>query len=70
MRVGDTTGQAGWAYLRFRELRYGTEQLDRIASELRELARAHVETFAFFRHGERPDVPAAAVQVATACRLT
>ncbi len=70
VRVGDTTGRAGWAYLRFRELRYGTEQLDRIASELRELARAHVETFAFFRHGERPDAPAAAVQVATACRLT
>lgn len=70
VRVGDMTGRAGWAYLRFRELRYGTEQLDRIASELRELARAHVETFAFFRHGERPDAPAAAVQVATACRLT
>ena len=66
VRVGDTTARAGWAYLRFRELRYGPGELELIAGDLRALASSQVETFAFFRHGERPDAPAAAVQVAAA----
>ena len=66
VRVGDTAGYAGWAYLRFRELSYAEADLDRIG---RELAGLPVETFAFFRHGKRPDAPVAAAQVAAAVRL-
>jgi uncharacterized protein YecE (DUF72 family) len=66
VRVGDTTGRAGWAYLRFRELRYETKEIEPIASDLRELAGLGIETFAFFRHGERPDAPATALQVVAA----
>ena len=66
VRVGDTAGYAGWAYLRFRELSYAEADLDRIG---RELAGLPVETFAFFRHGKRPDAPVAATQVAAAVRL-
>ena len=40
-----------------------------IAGELRELARLGTETFAFFRHGDAPDAPAAAAVVATACAV-
>lgn len=61
VRVGDTGGRAGWAYLRFRELVYVDAELDRIATELDSLA--NVETFAFFRHGDAPDAPAAAMRV-------
>jgi hypothetical protein len=64
VRVGDTTGRAGWAYLRFRELRYDGGELETTAAELRELAAARTETFAFFRHGDEPDAPAAAMRVA------
>ena len=70
VRVGDTAGRAGWAYLRFRELRYSSDELDRIAGELRELARLGTETFAFFRHGDTPDAAAAATRVAAACALS
>jgi uncharacterized protein YecE (DUF72 family) len=61
--VGDRTGRAGWAYLRYRELRYEDERLRQIAVELRALARAGVETYAFFRHGDEPDAPHAALRV-------
>ena len=64
VRVGDTTGRAGWAYLRYRELRYTAAELDRIASDIRALVTARTETFAFFRHGEAPDAAAAAAAVA------
>ena len=66
VRVDDGLGRAGWAYLRFRELVYDETELAGIASELEGLARAGVETFAFFRHGDEPDAPAAAVAVAAA----
>ncbi len=69
VRVDDRAGHAGWAYLRFRELLYDDAELMRIAGELRELARLGTETFAFFRHGDAPDAPAAAAVVATACAL-
>ena len=68
VRVGDTTGRAGWAYLRYRELRYTAAELDRIASEIRALVTAGTETFAFFRHGEAPDAAAAAAAVAARLR--
>jgi uncharacterized protein YecE (DUF72 family) len=64
VRVGDTTGRTGWAYLRFRELRYDGDELETIAAELRELAAAGTETFAFFRHGDEPDAAVAAMRVA------
>ena len=63
VRVGDVSGQAGWAYLRYRELRYSETELDAIAAELAELTSRGVETFAFFRHGDEPDAPAAALAV-------
>jgi len=69
VRVGDTTGRSGWAYLRYRELLYDNAKLMRIASELRELVRLGTETFAFFRHGDAADAPAAAATVAMACVL-
>ncbi len=69
VRVGDTTGRSGWAYLRYRELRYDDAELVRIAGDLGELARLGTETFAFFRHDDAPDAPAAAAVVAAACVL-
>ena len=63
VRVGDASGQAGWAYLRYRELRYDETELGAIAAELAGLTARGVETFAFFRHGEEPDAPAAALRV-------
>ncbi len=67
VRVDDRSGRAGWAYLRFRELRYLPAELERLADEIGELAMVADETFTFFRHGEEPDAPAAAVQLKTAC---
>jgi uncharacterized protein YecE (DUF72 family) len=63
VRVGDTEGRVGWAYLRFRELVYDDAELGRIATGLDLLANANGETFAFFRHGDAPDAPAAALRV-------
>lgn len=63
VRVGDTTGRAGWAYLRYRELRYAEPELAAMAGELDTLDRAGIETYAFFRHGDEPDAPAAALRV-------
>ncbi len=67
VRVDDRSGRAGWAYLRFRELRYSPAELERLASGIGELAKVANETFAFFRHGEEPDAPVAAVQLGAAC---
>lgn len=64
-RVGDLSGRAGWAYLRYRELLYAEDELERFAAALGALADAGVETYAFFRHGERPDAAAAALHVAS-----
>jgi uncharacterized protein YecE (DUF72 family) len=63
VRVDDGSGAAGWAYLRYRELLYTETELDAIAAELSGLVASGVETFAFFRHGDEPDAPAAAVRV-------
>jgi len=69
-RVGDAMGRAGWAYVRYRELGYDDAELARIATGLGQLDRAGIETYAFFRHGDEPHAPAAAVSVATACALS
>ena len=61
VRVGERTGTTGWAYLRYRELHYDAVDLERIATGLRLPA---VEAFAYFRHGDEPDAPAAALKVA------
>ena len=63
VRVGDVSGQAGWAYVRYRELRYDETELAAAAAELTGLVARGVETFAFFRHGDEPDAPAAALRV-------
>ncbi len=61
VRVGDTSGRAGWAYLRYRELLYDDVELEQIAADLRSLT---AESFAYFRHGDEPDAAAAALRVA------
>lgn len=66
-RVGDRTATAGWAYVRYRELTYTEGELRRIAAELLALAVRGNEMFAFFRHGNEPDAPAAALRVAALC---
>jgi len=63
VRVDDTDGRAGWAYLRYRELGYGATELERIAAELDALAGAGIETYAFFRHGDAPTAPHAALRL-------
>ncbi len=68
VRVGDSAGRADWAYFRFRELRYSAAELERLASEVGRVTKTVNETFGFFRHGEEPDAPVAAVQLDAACR--
>lgn len=63
VRVGDASGRAGWAYLRLRELAYADAELDLLAAEIRALCDRGVETFAFFRHGDEPDAPRAALAI-------
>ena len=63
VRVDDRSGLAGWAYLRYRELLYTDEQLTTAAAELTELHQRGIETLAYFRHGDEPDAPAAALRV-------
>ena len=63
VRVDDRSGRAGWAYLRYRELVYTAEEQVRFAAELRALAAAGTDTYAFFRHGDEPDAPEAALAV-------
>ena len=49
VRVDDRSGDAGWAYLRFRELLYTDAELEAIAAELERLART--------RHGRARVLP-------------
>ncbi|MFN8223349.1 MAG: DUF72 domain-containing protein [Gaiellales bacterium] len=63
-RVDDESGRAGWAYLRFRELRYTDPELAAIRARLDLLDARGIETLAYFRHGDEPD----AVRYALACR--
>lgn len=63
VRVGDSRCRAGWAYLRFRELAHADEELAAIVRRLRALRDRGVETYAFFRHGDQPDAPRAALHV-------
>ena len=63
VRVDDRSGAAGWAYLRFRELVYGDAELETIAASLEAIASSGTDVLAFFRHGDAPDAPRAALQV-------
>jgi uncharacterized protein YecE (DUF72 family) len=45
-------------------LLYTADELDGFAAELAELGARELETFAYFRHGDEPDAPAAALRVA------
>ena len=62
-RVDDRSGHAGWAYVRFRELVYDEGVLSTIAAELDALAAAEMDVLAYFRHGDAPDAPRAALRV-------
>ncbi len=62
-RVGDTGAGAGWAYLRFRNRAYDEGQLARITAELAGIVARGADVFAFFRHGDLPDAPHAALRV-------
>ena len=63
VRVDDRSGRAGWAYLRYRELLYTAGELEQLAADLRAVASSGIETYAFFRHGDEPDAPVAALAV-------
>jgi uncharacterized protein YecE (DUF72 family) len=63
VRVDDRSGRAGWAYVRYRELAYDEAELERIAEELGALAARGIESYAYFRHGDEPDAPRAALGV-------
>ena len=63
VRVDDRSGDAGWAYLRFRELLYTDAELEAVAAELEGLARNGTDVLAFFRHGDEPDAPQAALRI-------
>jgi uncharacterized protein YecE (DUF72 family) len=63
VRVDDRGGDAGWVYLRFRELLYTDAELEAMAAELAGLARGGTDVLAYFRHGDAPDAPSAALQV-------
>jgi len=65
VRVDDRSGRAGWAYLRFRELVYDDAELEEIAAQLDSLTTSRADVLAFFRHGDAPDAPRAAVRVRT-----
>ena len=68
VRVDDRSGEAGWAYLRFRELVYLDAELEAIAADLERLASDGTDVLAYFRHGDAPDAPQAALQVRTTAR--
>jgi uncharacterized protein YecE (DUF72 family) len=57
-RVGDESGAAGWAYLRFRDPPYDEGELAAIAVRLRSLVDAGTDVLAFFRHEDVPTAPA------------
>jgi len=65
VRVDDRSGDAGWAYLRFRELVYPDAELDAIAAELDVLTTQGTDVLAYFRHGDAPDAPGSALRVRT-----
>lgn len=65
VRVDDRGGRAGWAYLRYRELVHDDDELETIAAELDALATAGTDVLAYFRHGDAPDAPRAALRVRT-----
>lgn len=62
-RVDDRSGKAGWAYLRYRELTYPDAALETIAAELERCARDGTDALAYFRHGDVPAAPKAALKV-------
>lgn len=65
VRVGAPAANADWAYLRFRELTWDETSLARIADEVRAARAGGTEVLAFFRHGDEPDAPAAALRLRT-----
>lgn len=68
VRVGASGTSARWAYLRFRELAYDERALAGIAARVRDVAEAGTDVYAFFRHGDAPDAPAAALRLGALLR--
>ncbi len=66
VRVDDRSGHAGWVYVRFRELAYDDAELGTIATDLDALAMAGTDVLAYFRHGDTPAAPRAALRVVSA----
>ena len=54
---------AGWAYLRFRELAYDDAPSAAIAARIRAIDDGCTEVYGFFRHGDIPDAPASALRL-------
>lgn len=63
VRVGDESGVAGWAYLRFRDPPWSDDALGAAASTIHAMVDRGIETFAFFRHEDEPRAPLAALRV-------
>jgi uncharacterized protein YecE (DUF72 family) len=63
VRVDATNADAGWAYLRFRELAYDDRSLEAIAARIRVVGGRCTEVYGFFRHGDNPDAPASALRL-------
>ena len=63
VRVGDTTGDAPFRYLRFREPPHSDEQLTKIAARLQRLLESPVDVFAYFQHEDAPTAPVYAARL-------
>lgn len=66
VRVGDESGAAGWCYLRRRELTWAADTISAIVDADAALVRRGLEVYDFFRHGDEPDAPLAALAVLAA----
>jgi uncharacterized protein YecE (DUF72 family) len=63
VRVGNTTGDPPFRYLRFREPPYSDEQLTEIAARVQRLLDSPVDVFAYFQHEDAPTAPAYAARL-------
>ena len=63
VRVNQTTGDAPFRYLRFREPPYSDEELTEIAAGLGPLLEGTAEVFAYFQHEDAPTAPAYAARL-------
>jgi uncharacterized protein YecE (DUF72 family) len=57
VRVGDSSSEAPFRYLRFREPPFTDDELETIAGQMRRLLAAGADVYAYFRHEEAPTAP-------------